>query len=298
METQIFHQVKAEYAFHYDKRCRLEGKNKAKHNLCLGPNHFLCDYLKVLYKLIILTLWFPATLLLICSRPSEGNVHQGLLSNADLVWSSWGFEGSPCALLSSCLSHSPAINAALIPKAFVCPTLVVSSFRHLLLLFNWEMNTLPTGYEEKLKILLKHECVLRHVYICTHVSECICVHVSTYKYMHEKSESQCFQSPLGIISFFTNVTEQASFTACSLWLSARFHNHTMFSCTRCMWLTAWWNWMSFWSKPLSFPAVWNSCWLCQQWEFCKNLDAAQNMNIYKKWHISKVYWPKLFENGL
>lgn len=64
METQIFHQVKAEYAFHYDKRCRLEGKNKAKHNLCLGPNHFLCDYLKVLYKLIILTLWFPATLLL------------------------------------------------------------------------------------------------------------------------------------------------------------------------------------------------------------------------------------------
>lgn len=52
METQIFHQVKAEYAFHYDKRCRLEGKNKAKHNLCLGPNHFLCDYLKVLYKLL------------------------------------------------------------------------------------------------------------------------------------------------------------------------------------------------------------------------------------------------------
>lgn len=36
MATQIFYQVRADYAFHYDKRCKLEGKKIKQNTISLG----------------------------------------------------------------------------------------------------------------------------------------------------------------------------------------------------------------------------------------------------------------------
>lgn len=67
------------------------------------------------------------------------------------------------------------------------------------------------GWEHNLMNLLKCNSTRRyihlHIYICIHTYVYVHIYEGLYIYVSETSEELCFQNPLGIMIFFTNVEE-------------------------------------------------------------------------------------------